>query len=186
MFCNDASISWTGSLPEHQYLLLASNDEGKSFQKRSILPFDVQNRGYGTICTLGNNELIAYCYNSGDEYHADYVLNHDLGRTWDKPKKAYFSKKTRNPQMISFGNGYLMHGRSRNTEPDAGNLIIYYSQDGIHWDYGCVLAQCEAGYGAYSNSMTVCEPDRKRLYIQSSHAYKENKTDIVAWWIDVK
>lgn len=185
-FCNDASISWTGSLPEHQYLLLASNDEGKSFQKRSILPFDVKNRGYGTICLLRNNELIAYCYNSCDEYHADYVLSRDFGRTWDKPKKAYFSKKIRNPQMISFGNGYLMHGRSGNEEPGAGNLIIYYSQDGIHWEYGCVLAKCEAGYGAYSNSMEVCAPDRKRLYIQSSHAYEENKTNILAWWIDAK
>ena len=47
-----------------------------------------------------------------------------------------------------------------------------------------ILAKCEAGYGAYSNSIIVDEPNRERVYIHSSHAYADNKTNILAWWVD--
>ena len=183
-FCNDARINWTGCLPEHQYKIYVSNDSGASFHKRSVIPFSTYGRGYGTLCFLKNGDLIAYCYNSADEYHADYVISHDSGRTWEKPEKAYFAKKLRNPQMIAFGDVYLMHGRSGNTEPDAGTFVLYYSENGIEWDDGRILAKCEAGYGAYSNSIIIDEPNRERVYIHSSHAYADNKTNILAWWVD--
>ena len=38
--------------------------------------------------------------------------------------------------------------------------------------------------GAYSNSIIVDEPNRERVYIHSSHAYADNKTNILAWWVD--
>ena len=30
----------------------------------------------------------------------------------------------------------------------------------------------------------VDEPNRERVYIHSSHAYADNKTNILAWWVD--
>ncbi|SCH15280.1 Predicted neuraminidase (sialidase) [uncultured Ruminococcus sp.] len=186
-FNNDATIDWTGNLPEHQYQLYVSSNNAKTFEMKSILPFQTNGRGYGTICFLENHDLIAYCYNINDEYYADYVISHDNGKTWDPPKSTYFTKKIRNPQMVKFGQGYLLHGRSGNQEPKAGNFVLYYSTDGIHWDNGRYLALCEAGYGAYSNNLIVRQNDGKeRLFIQSSHAYEENKTNILSWWIDSK
>ena len=186
-FCNDAIIHWTGNLPNHQYKLYTSDDNGQNFTIRSILPFDTNGRGYGTLCFLKNGDLIAYCYNSSDEYHSDYVISHDMGYTWEEPEQSFFSKKLRNPQMVQYGYGYLMHGRSGNHGEESGHFILYYSSDGIRWDDGRYLCRCSAGYGAYSNNLVVEIPTShsRRLLIHSSHAYEKNKTNILSWWIDM-
>ncbi len=187
-FHNDSSIAWYGNLPEHHYSLWVSEDDGRSFVRRSVLPFEFLQRGYGTLAFLPGDRLIAYVYNQMDERHLDYVLSQDLGRSWEKPRTAFFAKQIRNPQMASFNGGFVMHGRSGNKgeEKIRGHLVIYASRDGIHWDEGQYLQMRTAGAGAYSNNLPVHDPDKRgsvRLLIQASHAYEDSKTNIFHWWL---
>lgn len=187
-FCNDTADTWTGTLPEHVYNLYVSSDSGKSFSLRSTLPFDTLGRGYGTMAVLPDGGLIAYVYNIADEQNLDYVISYDEGRTWSQPQTAYFERQIRNPQMIAFKGGYLLHGRSgsKGDEEIRGHFILYRSEDGLNWDAGQYLRMQEAGAGAYSNSIVVgaLDPDTpNRVLIQASHAYEEAKTNILHWWL---
>ncbi len=186
-FCNDATETWTGTRPEHVYTLYASTDGGETFCPRSILPFDTEGRGYGTMAVLRDGSLIAYIYNKADEQHLDYVISHDDGRTWSRPGRAFFARHIRNPQMAAFKDGYVLHGRSGNFGEEAakGHLVLYTSGDGIHWDEGRYLQRRSAGLGAYSNNLLVHDPEaqRERLLIQASHAYDRNMTNIHHWWL---
>lgn len=186
-FCNDATENWVGTKKEHVYNLYVSEDNGETFHLRSTIPFDTSGRGYGTMEFLENGSLIVYVYNSENESQADYAVSEDQGNTWKQVGTAFLQKKIRNPQLIHFYDGYFMHGRSGNYGEDAGNFVLYYSEDGIHWDDGRFLCLCTAGYGAYSNSLVIGKSSwngKKRLLIQASHAYDKNKTNILHWWID--
>ena len=186
-FCNDATDQWYGTKPEHVYELWSSTDDGCSFQYKSVLPFDTQGKGYGTMEHLPNGALIVYLYDIRDESNAEYVVSCDNGATWSIPAWARFAKKLRNPQLVSYGDGFLMHGRSGHEGDEAGHLVLYYSPDGYHWDEGRYLCLRTAGLGAYSNSIVTGThaPNRSaRLYLHSSHAYDKNKTNVAAWWID--
>ncbi len=125
---------------------------------------------------------------SSDEYNPDYCISDDMGKTWNKPGTIYMAKRIRNPQLVRFGSGYYMHGRSGNFGDKAlmGHLVIYYSEDAIHWDEGHYLQMRGTGAGAYSNNLVIRVPgtDKERLYIQSSHAYEQYLTNIVSFWID--
>lgn len=185
---NDSKIHWYGNLPEHHYSLYVSTDQGRSFVRRSILPFDFMERGYGTLAILPTENLIAYIYNQRDEKNLEYTISDDNGHTWKKVKTTFFAKRIRNPQIIAFRDGYVLHGRSGNEgeDSDVGHLVIYRSRDGIHWDEGRYLKMRTAGSGAYSNSLLVHQQDGRRgerLLIQASHAYECNRTNIYQWWI---
>ena len=185
---NDSSIAWYGNLPDHHYSLYVSEDQGRSFVRRSVLPFEFMQRGYGTLTFLPDNRLIAYAYNQTDEKHLDYVISRDAGQSWDESQTAFFAKQIRNPQMTAFKNGFVMHGRSGSKGEDAirGHFVLYTSHDGIHWDEGQYLQMRIAGAGAYSNNLLVHDPDEQmpeRLLIQASHAYEKNKTNICHWWL---
>lgn len=186
-FCNDSRIAWYGNLPEHHYSLYVSEDQGRSFIRRSILPFDYMNRGYGTLSFLPGKGLIAYVYNTSDETHLEYVISKDAGRSWSEPQTAFFAKQIRNPQMTLFKNGFVMHGRSGSKGEDKirGHFVLYTSDDGIHWDEGLYLQMRTAGSGAYSNNLLVHDPrdQSERLLIQASHAYEGKKTNIHHWWL---
>ena len=188
-FCNDAELDFRGNRDEHIYQLYISKDDGLTFSVLSTPPFDTRGRGYGTLCALSDGRLIAYIYDRNDESLLDYSVSADGGVTWCPPAKAYFARRLRNPQMIAFGRGYFMHGRSgsHGNESEKGHFVLYYSEDGIHWDGGTILARREHGQGAYSNSMVVASriPGQPpRLRIHASHAYERDKTNILAWWID--
>jgi hypothetical protein len=186
-FLNDATINWTGNKEEHVYCLYVSTDNGEIFSKRSELPFNTRGRGYGTMKLLSDNRIIAYIYNHDDEQHLDYVISDDFGHTWSAVNTAYFEKKIRNPQMAAIDDCYFMHGRSGNLGDGSGNLVLYSSVDGINWDNGIYVRMQEAGTGAYSNNLVVgtFDPEkRKRLLIQSSHAYDRSKTNVLHWWLE--
>ncbi len=70
--CNDSSIAWYGNLPEHHYSLYVSEDQGSTFCRRSVLPFEFMQRGYGALAFLPDTGLIAYVYNQTDEKNLDY------------------------------------------------------------------------------------------------------------------
>ena len=185
-FRNDAEDDFCGTTDTHVYTLYASRDDGRSFAPVGDLPFNTRGRGYGTLCCLADGRLIAYVYNKNDEEHLDYVMSGDGGQTWSEPQRARFAKRIRNPQMIRFGGGYFLHGRSGSYGPadGKGHFVLYFSPDGCTWDEGTYLAMREHGQGAYSNSLVVRSlgsPDRLRIH--ASHAYSADSTNIIAWWI---
>ena len=185
-FANDNDINFLGNKQEHVYELYVSRDGGRTFAKRSLLPFDTMGRSYGTIGVLDSGELVAYIYNRNAERESDYMLSDDGGRTWSEPRTAHFSKKIRNPQLISMDGCYFLHGRSGSLGEEKGHMVLYSSRDGLSWDEGVYLRKREAGLGAYSNSIVVGskDPDApNRLLIQASHAYELNKTNVLHWWL---
>jgi hypothetical protein len=187
-FSNDATVDYCGALPEHRYKLFVSVDDGLSFVERSILPFDTMGRCYGTLGVLPDGALIAYVYNAKDEFAEDYCISSDGGVTWSPPGVTRVSRRLRNPQMAELDGHYFLHGRSgsHGTEDEKGHFILYHSLDGLNWDDGTYLVRRTHGYGAYSNNTIVVDPvtGRRRLRIHASHAYANNQTNIVAWWVD--
>ncbi len=184
--CNDSTIHWYGNRPEHHYALYVSTDQGYTFSRRSVLPFDIEGRGYGAMAILRDGSLIAYVYNLADEKHLDYAISDDGGHTWGVVQTAFMAKKIRNPQMAAFKDGFVLHGRSGNKGEGRGHLVLYTSSDGIHWDAGRYLRMQQAGWGAYSNNLLVGGPSPgapKRVLIQASHAYERSKTNIYHWWL---
>ena len=188
-FCNDTTDQFTGTMPEHVYRLYVSTDQGRTFIERSALPFNTIGRGYGTMAFLHDGSIIAYVYNINDEKHLDYVISRDNGMTWQPPKTAYFEKQIRNPQMASFKDGFILHGRSgsKGEQSIRGHFVLYTSDDGVTWDGGRYLRMQDAGHGAYSNNLLVTDPadgNRRRLLIQASHAYRQNQANVLHWWLE--
>ena len=181
--CNDSKVAWYGNLPEHHYALYVSTDNGQTFARRSVLPFEFEKRGYGTMAILPDGNLVVYVYNQADEKHLDYVTSVDGGHTWSDVQTSYMAKQIRNPQMAAFKQGYVLHGRSgnRGAETEKGHFVLYASRDGLSWDAGRYLRIRQAGLGAYSNNVSISGPDR--LLIQASHAYEEDKTSVFHWWL---
>ena len=177
------------------YSLYVSADNGASFARRSILPFDHENY-YVTAGVLDTGEIIVYSYPyrakaAIDEYNIPYVTSADEGRTWSKVKTAHFPRAIRNPQLArKIGNFYFLHGRSGSQSRDPSNLVLYASRDGIHWDDAAILHRKESGGGdAYSANEVIGKYDPRvpnRLLIQSSIAYEDGSSKVNAhhWWVE--
>ncbi|HIM56248.1 MAG TPA: exo-alpha-sialidase [Candidatus Latescibacteria bacterium] len=183
--CNDSAVKWYGTLAEHHYGLYVSQDNGGTFSRRSVLPVDL-GRGYGTMAILPDGSLIVYVYNTDDEKNLDYVISQDGGLTWSVVQTAFMAKQIRNPQMVAFKDGFVLHGRSGNKGEGENQFVLYTSRDGVRWDAGRYLCMAEAGRGAYSNNLLVSGPDAaapKRLLIQASHAYEAHMTNVLHWWL---
>lgn len=181
---NDAVYDFAGKTAEHRYVLHVSGDGGKTFAERAVLPFNVLERGYGTMCVLADGTLIAYVYNKTDEIHADYLTSVDGGHSWSAPGRSHLAHRIRNPQMIAFDGGYFLHGRSGSYGDDLskGNVVLYYSNDGVIWDEGTFLALRRHGQGGYTNSIVVEEETgEKKVLIMSSHAYEKDMTNVIGW-----
>ncbi len=189
-FRNDNEINFLGNKPEHVYELHVSRDGGRTFEKRSELPFDTIGKSYGTMGIRDNGNIIVYIYNSKAEHTMDYVVSDDDGRTWSEPRIAHFKKKIRNPQMAVLNGCYFMHGRSaflQGKKEEKGHFVLYASRDGFAWDDGIYLRMREKGIAAYSNSIVVGSLNphkRNRLLLQASHAYEQHLTNVYHWWID--
>lgn len=177
------------------YSLYVSEDHGAHFERRSEMPFDPENY-YVTTGVLDNGDIIVYSYpyrSQGhiNEYDIPYVISADEGHTWSEVQTTHFAKAIRNPQMSSkMGDRYYLHGRSGSKSRYPGNLVLYTSHDGIHWDDGIYLYHKEfGGPDCYSANEVIGKYDPaapKRLLIQSSIAYEEgsNKVNAHHWWIE--
>ncbi|MEN6306879.1 MAG: sialidase family protein [Anaerohalosphaeraceae bacterium] len=185
-FANDATVKLMDrkETGDCVYELYVSGDGGETFTKRSVLPFETPSRFYGSLGFLEGSKMIAYIYNKKDEYNLDYTISEDDGKTWSAVHTAYFSRKIRNPQFIAFSGKYYLHGRSGGYGDGCMNMILYMSEDGVNWDNGVYLRMKDTGIGAYSNSIVVHDKTMERLLIQASHAYEENRTNILHWWVD--
>ncbi len=177
------------------YSLYVSADNGETFERRSVLPFDHENY-YVTAGVLDRGDLIVYSYPyrknaATDEYNIPYVTSVDQGRTWSEVKTTHFARAIRNPQLSrKIGNLYFLHGRSGSMSQDPSHLILYPSRDGIHWDEGTILHRKEIGGGdAYSANEVIGKYDPSvpnRLLIQSSIAYEEGSSRVNEhhWWVE--
>lgn len=171
---------------EHEMQLYVSEDNGESFTLRSVIPFQsMLGCFYGTMVFTPEGKLLVYTYDENDEHNLKYIISEDNGFTWGHNKRSHFAKRLRNPQLIYYHDQYFIHGRSGSMGENPGHFILYTSIDGIHWDEGQFLRMQDAGTGAYSNNLIVHLPDgRERLMIQTSHAYSQNKTNTILFWID--
>lgn len=186
LFFSNAELPGIAHLQEHPYKLLVSEDGGDTFRVRSTLSFQsTVNCYYGTMSFRDDGSLMVYIYDERDEYNPKYIVSEDLGFTWGKNHRAFFANKIRNPQLVHFGDTWFCHGRSGSIGENTGHLILYSSPDGIRWDEGTFLRYATEGAGAYSNNVTVHRPGKpERLIIQSSHAYRENRTNTVMWILE--
>ncbi len=138
------------------------------------------------MAILPDGRLIVYVYNIDDEENLDYVTSNDGGCTWSAVQTSFMAKQIRNPQMVAFKEGFVLHGRSGNKGAGENHFVLYASRDGVNWDAGRYLCKAEAGRGAYSNNLLVSGPDTtapERLLIQASHAYDEHMTNVLHWWL---
>ena len=178
------------------YTLYVSENNGETFERRSLLPFDYRNY-YVTGGVLDQGEIIVYSYGyradaAIDEYNIDYVVSLDEGRTWSEVKTTKFARAIRNPQLSSkIGDFYFLHGRSGSMSSDPGNLVLYSSSDGIHWDDGIILHRniTKGTYDSYSANEVIGKYDQtasNRLLIQSSIVYDADsrKVNEHHWWVD--
>ncbi len=186
LFYANAELPGVAHERDHDYRLYVSEDGGKKWELRSVLPFQsTMHCYYGTMEFMPDGRLIAYIYDEKDEYNLKYLVSEDGGRTWGVNRRAFFEKKIRNPQLVYFDGTWFMHGRSGSFGKDRGHFVLYSSQDGVNWDAGQYLRMATAGAGAYSNNLVVHLPEgENRLMIQTSHAYEGNKTNTIMWWID--
>lgn len=177
------------------HTLHVSEDNGRTFERRSVLPFDHENY-YVTAGALPGGEIIVYSYPYRkdaeiNEHDIPYVISDDEGRTWSEVRTTHFAKRIRNPQLSPrIGDYYFLHGRSGSHGDDPKHLVLYASQDGIHWDEGLILHRKEIGGGdAYSANEVIgkYDPDTpNRLLIQSSIAYEEGSSKVNEhhWWVE--
>lgn len=186
MFFANGEVPGIAHHLEHELRLYVSEDDGETFQLRSVIPFQSTiNCYYGTMCFTPEENLIVYTYDEKDEHNLKYIVSHDYGCTWEINRRAFFARRMRNPQLAYFHGRYFMHGRSGSMGSVPGHFILYSSTDGVNWDDGQFLRMRSAGFGAYSNNLLVHMPDgRERLMIQTSHAYFENNTNTIMFWIE--
>lgn len=189
LFLADPELPGKAHSGDYDMQLYTSIDNGETFQFRSKVAFSsTKHCFYGTMSFMPNGDLIVYTYNELDEFNLKYTISHDNGITWENNRCAYFDKKIRNPQLIYYKDRYFIHGRSGQKGENAGALVLYSSTDGINWDKGIYLRLHEEGKGsgAYSNNLIVhCEDGKERLMIHSSHAYEDNKTNIIMFFVDI-
>lgn len=174
---------------DYPYYLFVSSDQGESWEERSTPIFEHNfDCFYGTMIFREDGSLLLYTYDLHDEYNLRYVISNDKGKTWSEPRRSFFKKRLRNPQIARLGGKYLIHGRSGSRGAEkAGHIVLYCSENGITWDEGIYLAKRVARAGAYSNNILVHDKDgNERLLIQSSHAYHLYKTNVLHFFVDVK
>ena len=185
MMANDDFLA---SKPEHRYQLYKSEDSGKSYELVSELPY-MPNHAYGSMVLRPDGALVAYIYSADDEYHLDYYVSRDMGRTWPEQGKSYCAKRIRNPQVAYTGEGYILHGRSGCVDTSLPmDLVLYQSADGINWDEGTIMCTFPSATAYYSNNLLLTRPDgKRRILLQSSipNGLGKGKVNIAHWHIEI-
>ncbi|MGM9682258.1 MAG: sialidase family protein [Eubacteriales bacterium] len=173
MFCNDGAVSFTGNRPDHVYRLYRSTDCGESFEEVSIVELNAMGRAYGALQQLSDGTLAVYTYNINNEYEADCILSHDMGKTWERPFTCYLAKGIRNPQVGVIDGVYIMHGRAAH----GTGFVLYSSTDGINWDEGFFIEKTKQ-MCYYSNNIVVNDGGDLKMIIQYSQTYEAARVNI--------
>ena len=197
----------TGNMtPGGPQTLWVSDDNGKSFSRRSTLPFD-HDTYYWAAGALDDGRIIVYTYDAhlrrddkAAEQNIPYVISKDGGRTWSEARTTHFAKGIRNMQLSGkVGDRYFIQGRSGSNprklvgdDPGPGNFVLYSSRDGIHWDEGIVLMsrmQTPGSGDCYSANEVIGKYDPatpRRLLIHSDVSYAGARTNMHQWWVTTK
>ena len=185
--------------------LWVSSDNGESFSRRSVLPFDDAHY-YWAAGALDHGEIIVYTYNAHSkredrtaEQDIPYVISRDGGRTWSDVRTTHFAKGIRNMQLSEkLGQWYFIHGRSGSyprdlvgDDPGPNNFVLYSSRDGTRWDEGILLMsrrQTPGGGDCYSANEIIGKYDPAtpdRLLIHADVSYSGAKTNMHQWWVSI-
>ena len=172
---------------EQRYLLYRSGDCGRSFELLSELPGEYRNHAYGSMVLREDGSLVAYIYNAADEFHMDYFVSRDLGRTWTETGKSFVAKRIRNPQIARTKEGYICHGRSGNSRDMPLDFVMYTGKDGIHWDEGRYLCHKDGAVAYYSNNLVLDHDDGSQtVLIQASVPYDGARVNICHWYLEIE
>jgi len=175
-FCSDRFI---GSLPQHQYKLFVMRPGEETFTELSTIPIDGLGRGYGALQLRPDGTLIAYAYNIDDEYHMDFAVSNDMGKTWARDGASLVAKGIRNPQTGHVNGTFVLHGRAG----EGKGFVMYTSADGLEWDEGFIIEPDKRSC-YYSNNLTLPGPDgRDRLLVQYSDAYQGARVNVMHMWV---
>lgn len=191
--------------PGGPHTLWVSEDNGQSFQRRSVLPFEDADY-YWAAGALDDGQIIVYTYQAHHrrddqtaEQNIPHVISTDGGHTWSDVRTSHFAKGIRNMQLSEkLGDWYFIHGRSGSyqrervgDDPGPGNFVLYSSTDGIHWDEGVVLMsrlQTPGGGDCYSANEIIGKYDPetpKRLLIHADVSYDGARTNMHHWWVTI-
>jgi hypothetical protein len=164
IFCNEHFL---GSTPEHVYRLYVSEDSGRSFSERCVVPFpDTKDRSYCCMQFDQEGMLHAYAYNMSAENEMDHAVSADGGRTWTVTEPCFVEKGIRNPQTAYIDGVYVLHGRGGGHR----GFVFYSSADAVHWDEGIYLGDCSGGC-YYSNNVNLKDEKGDFLLVQYSDVY---------------
>jgi len=175
-FLIQSNPHFLGSRPEHVYRVYKSGVDLKFTPV--TLPVDATGKGYGALEFAKDGSLIAYVYDSKRETEPEYTVSRDGGKTWSAPCRARTAKKIRNPQLRRVGDLWFLAGRNGGS---GDGLVLYSSDDGIHWDEGRIVDRrppC-GGTGYYSCLLPIFEPGQPpRALLQYSHVYESSRVNI--------
>ena len=164
-FCNEKFL---GKTPDHKYRIYISKDSGKTFEERSVVPFDTHDRGYCSMLLDKDEILHVYAYNLNAEEYMDHAISTDFGVTWTVVEPCFVAKGIRNPQTALIDDVYILHGRAGGVE----GFVIYSSEDATHWDEGYMLVRNKDALAFYSNNLNLTDEKGNFLLIQYSDLYK--------------
>ena len=180
-FCNDAEIDWCGNLPEHQYRLFASYNNGESFEEVCVVPIENIGRAYGSLLFDNNGNLHAYAYNVNCEQEMEHVISTDLGKNWKDAGTCHLNMGIRNPQTAFMDNVYILHGRGDNGK----GLVLYTSEDGHNWDEGFYISTKKAPCHYSNNIILKNSNGENRLLIQYSDTYYKGCVNVRHMWLQI-
>ena len=168
-FCNE---NFLGTEKEHVYRIFTSEDNGKSFEEKCILPIDGKDHSYGSLLIDKEGNLHAYGYCASNEQYLDHAISYDSGKNWTVLEPCFIKEGARNPQIALVDGVYILHGRAQ----DRKGFMIYSSPDGQNWDEGVRLAPKNHLAGAfYSNNLNLKDENGEFLLVQFSETYTDKE-----------
>ena len=167
------------------HVLYVSNDDGRSWSKRSALSLD-DDKWYGTMTIMGDGRLLAGAYTEKDEHNFYYCISKNEGHTWGPQKKAYMDKMLRDPELAYLDGKYYLQGRSGQVGEGSRRFVLYQSDDGIKWGSGIIVSGDTAHPDGYSQNCIINKYDDdvpNELMAVYSIIYKGRDTNEYVYFI---
>lgn len=154
------------------HALYASEDNGLTWTRRSILPMFA--KSYGAMCLMEDGRLLAGGYSISNEFLFYYAISADDGYTWTEERSSFVDKKIRDPEVACLGGNYYLHGRSGDLGAGRFRFVLYHSLDGENWGSGFLVNSRDTGPAGYSHNCIINKYDENvpnQLMIQYSVDY---------------
>ncbi len=188
-FCHSTEKGFICEEENVFYKMFISNDNGKSFNLLSEIPFNTLGHAYGNFIIREDNSIVFYAYNQKDEYNLTCLISNDMGKSWGEPFKSRVDKIARNPQVGYLNGYYVLHARSEK----GVNFVFYYSKDAVNWSEGTIVSELLEGKPRggcyYSNNLNIKGNDGvERMLVQYSEQYMHEsaRVNIMHAWISIE